>query len=180
MRTIKQIEIFETVLTPSFAEFLFKIAVRGRHEKKLTVGNEHNWGKGLIRDWAKVSVQYYPEVINNQILKELAGKGIVKDDDYFVFCHVWEKLSFIPWHNDQIKKKSREAITIYLNPQWKEDWGGLFLYKENDTPHIKGFIPTFNTAIRNSGSLLHSVSIISPDAEEPRVSIQIFRKHLDD
>jgi hypothetical protein len=108
MGTIKQIEIFETVLTPSFAEFLIKIAVRGRHERKLTVGNEHNWGKGLIRDWAKVSVQYYPEVINNQILKELAGKGIVKDDDYFIFCHVWEKLSLIPWHNDQIKKNQEK------------------------------------------------------------------------
>ena len=178
---MKEIEIFENVLTPSFAEFLFKIAVGGLHQRKHIVGNERNWGKGLTREWAKVSVQYYPEVIKNQILKELAGKAIVKDNGYDVFCHIWEKLGFIPWHNDRINLNAREAITIYLNPQWREDWGGLFLYKEDDTPHIKGFIPTFNTAIRNSGNLSHSVSIISPDAEEPRVSIQLFSlKHSED
>jgi Rps23 Pro-64 3,4-dihydroxylase Tpa1-like proline 4-hydroxylase len=177
---MKEIDIFEDVLTRPFAEFLFRIAMEGFSKGTCIVGNEGNWGKGLTREWSKVSVQHYPEVIKQHILKELAGKGIVKDNGYDIFCHIWEKLGFIPWHNDRVRSKAREAITIYLNPQWEEDWGGIFLYKEDDTPRIKGFIPTFNAAIRNSGNLSHSVSIISPDAKEPRVSIQLFSlKHLE-
>src|SRR5215475_8007582 len=170
---MKEIEIFEDVLTSSFAEFLFKIAIGSLSNRKSIVGNERNWGKGLTREWSKVSVQHYPEIIKNQILKELAGKGIVKDKNYDVYCHIWEKLGFIPWHNDKVSSKAREAITIYLNPQWEKNWGGIFLYREDETPHVKGFIPSFNTAIRNSGNLSHSVSIISPDAKEPRVSVQL-------
>jgi Rps23 Pro-64 3,4-dihydroxylase Tpa1-like proline 4-hydroxylase len=86
--------------------------------------------------------------------------------------YVWTRLSYIPWHNDAA---SRIAITIYLNEYWDPDWGGIFLYSTDIEPrNIKGYVPKFNTAIKNNNKILHSTTMISMDAKSPRITIQLF------
>ena len=55
---------------------------------------------------------------------------------------------------------------------WDENDGGIFLYKENN--EIKGILPEYNKIIVNNKFLEHSVSMIVPTAEHPRVTMQIF------
>lgn len=44
---------------------------------------------------------------------------------------MWHKLSFIPWHSDKDSYDAvRFAATLYLNKEWDDNWGGLFLYKK--------------------------------------------------
>jgi Rps23 Pro-64 3,4-dihydroxylase Tpa1-like proline 4-hydroxylase len=107
------------------------------------------------------------------ILQKLLDNGVINDKTYIVMNYVWTKLSYIPWHNDTTYTS---AITIYLNEYWDPDWGGIFLYHtETEQKNIKGYIPKFNTAIKNSRKVYHSTTIISMDAETPRVTVQLFK-----
>jgi len=105
-------------------------------------------------------------------LTQLIKKEIVSTLDYAVMIYAWTKYSYIPWHNDD---RSESAITIFLNNRWEEDWGGLFLYK-NENEQILGITPTFNMAVRNKGNVPHAVTMITPDAETLRLTLQIFSK----
>lgn len=87
--------------------------------------------------------------------------------------YTWTNLSYIPWHSDRAYKA---ALTIYLNKNWDENWGGIFLYKQNN--EIKGIIPEKNKAILQEGSLQHSVSMITPDSDY-RYTLQLFFKQTE-
>jgi Rps23 Pro-64 3,4-dihydroxylase Tpa1-like proline 4-hydroxylase len=108
------------------------------------------------------------------ILKQLLDRGVINDKNYDVMNYVWTRLSYIPWHNDSIYTS---AVTIYLNEFWDPDWGGIYLYHTDMEPKdIKGYIPKFNTAIKNNHKIYHSTTIIAMDAELPRITVQLFTK----
>src|SRR5205807_392777 len=96
------------------------------------------------------------------------------DKNYHVMNYVWTRLSYIPWHNDGARGT---AITIYLNEYWDPDWGGIYLFHtEREPTNIKGYLPKFNTAVKNNNTVSHSTTMISMDAQIPRVTIQLFTK----
>jgi Rps23 Pro-64 3,4-dihydroxylase Tpa1-like proline 4-hydroxylase len=110
--------------------------------------------------------------MSNLILQQLYERGVIGDKNYHVMNYVWTRLSYIPWHHDDTR---RNAITVYLNEWWDPNWGGIYLYRTgNDANDIRGYLPKFNTAIKNSNTLVHSTTMISPDAEAPRVTVQLF------
>lgn len=82
--------------------------------------------------------------------------------------YVWPKLSYIPFHKDV---GHFVASTIYLNENWNEDYGGLFLYKENN--EIKAVAPKYNLAVVNFANISHGTSLTTMDAPY-RETIQIF------
>jgi hypothetical protein len=88
------------------------------------------------------------------------------------FLQIWTPGSGINWHTDL---DNRMAATIYLNKSWDWNWGGLFLFKGNESDNSAGWInPTYNRCVWFKSPLWHSVSLISRAATEPRISIQLF------
>jgi len=81
--------------------------------------------------------------------------------------------SSIDWHTDnfvQGKAVDRIGLTIYLNKNWQDFWGGFFMYEENNK--IFAIRPNYNRAVCQT-SLKHCTTIISPIAE-PRLTLQLF------
>ena len=88
------------------------------------------------------------------------------------FLHIWQPGSGINWHHDSLEDNHRIGFTVYLNPTWNVNWGGLFLWEKN---HQTGWIcPQYNMAVWLQSPLWHSVSLITRAASTPRLSLQIF------
>ncbi len=84
-----------------------------------------------------------------------------------VMFYYWTRHSYIPWHNDP---QMDMAITIYLNPYWHLDFGGLFLWEDHDGIHAQ--MPEPNLAIAQKG-VHHSTSPVNWDGGI-RSTLQIF------
>ena len=106
-------------------------------------------------------------------VKEVLPKSyLAKDSDVFVKFNVWQRLSGIALHDDGHVKN---ACTLYLNEEWDENDGGIFLWKKD--PSHKVFIgcsPVYNQLIVNSKHEWHKVSLISPLAKQDRYTLQIW------
>jgi hypothetical protein len=86
------------------------------------------------------------------------------------------RYSFAPWHNDVIYERS---ITVYLNEEWDRNWGGCYLYDEDNGEGVRAIYPEFNKAIDITPPLLHATAM--PNIQAPlRFSLQyhIFKKGL--
>jgi Rps23 Pro-64 3,4-dihydroxylase Tpa1-like proline 4-hydroxylase len=107
--------------------------------------------------------------IQNKITKIVKQKT-----GYFggtVVVHLWPNLSYIPFHIDN---HVQAALTIYLNDEWYENWGGYLMFKDdNDNQQIKCIIPKRNLAVLQKNNVKHSVSTINIGADM-RMSLQIF------
>ena len=66
------------------------------------------------------------------------------------------------------------GATLYLNDVWDLNWGGIFVWKPNDSNTMKAIAPTHNTLVVNDESELHFVTPISYNTDTFRVTMQIF------
>ena len=111
---------------------------------------------------------------NDTDLFKTLKKEIENKISYYIdgiVIHISPKLSYIPWHNDG---HVNAALTIYLNKEWDINWGGYFLYKEND--EIKAIVPDFNLALLQQGGadgISHCVTTTNIDADL-RITLQLF------
>jgi hypothetical protein len=100
-----------------------------------------------------------------------------------------------PWHNDKmlppeyynrevmrIRPENRfGTLTMYMNKDWEEEWGGLFGYiQDGKTSFIR---PDFNTAMMISSDIQHKVTPVTPPIPKQgkeyfRTSIQFWLKHV--
>jgi|TARA_R100000482_G_C5047939_1_gene111337 Rps23 Pro-64 3,4-dihydroxylase Tpa1-like proline 4-hydroxylase len=90
---------------------------------------------------------------------------------YFnTMIYFWKKGSGINWHSDAGHKY---GATYYLNSKWNSNWGGEFMFKDNNG---FGFLPCVgNSLIIVKTPLEHKVNpVTSPII--PRISIQMFMK----
>lgn len=85
-----------------------------------------------------------------------------------VVLHLFPPLSYITWHDDTHVKA---ALTVYLNEEWDENWGGYLLYKE-DT-EIKAIKPERNLGVLQQNGVEHCVSCVNIGADY-RMSLQFF------
>lgn len=76
--------------------------------------------------------------------------------------------SYVNWHTEDVPL----SISIYLNDEWKREWGGLFLYEHEG--RVSGVIPRFNRAVISGPGIPHAVTTINPIAETNRYSLQLF------
>ena len=174
------LKYYTDVLEPQFAKALFKESLDLFTSGERVWSSNYHWQGPLTKDTFPWYIRDYDKETADKILNALYDKGILTDreKEYDVMNYVGTRLSYIPWHNDFTWD---EAVTIYLNEYWHEDWGGLFLYKdEHDSKEIMGYQPTFNTAVKQEqGETLgtwHTVTLVSVASQCPRVSIQIFPK----
>ena len=102
-------------------------------------------------------------------------KEIEDKTEYFVenFClHLWPNLSYITWHNDNHVKA---ALTLYLNENWNDNWGGFLMYLDTTDTTIKAIKPEKNMGLLQENSVSHSVTTINIGADM-RISLQFFLK----
>jgi Rps23 Pro-64 3,4-dihydroxylase Tpa1-like proline 4-hydroxylase len=86
------------------------------------------------------------------------------------FMHIWQRGSGIRWHEDG--NGSRIGATVYMNKTWDANYGGLFLY-QNDNVN-SWYLPEHNDCVWFQSPMWHSVSLLAADAPEPRLSVQLF------
>jgi Rps23 Pro-64 3,4-dihydroxylase Tpa1-like proline 4-hydroxylase len=169
----KGISIYKNVFDERLCRFLFGNAIKELSEGTSFRRSNFHWDSSIVRASQVVLVRDCDETLSKLILSKLAQKSIIDNYQYDVMNYVWTKLSYIPWHSDGHRK---HAITVYLNEDWDEDWGGVFLYKDANTEQIKGYAPQFNTAIKHDGGIEHATTMITTDAACLRVTLQLFSK----
>ena len=165
------ITFHEDVLDKEFAFELYKDSMFTLRGGKLVWKTNISWDDEIIQDSAPVLIRDCETAVAMKVIAQLFNKGIIDHKIWKVMNYVWMSGSYIPWHNDQ----DQDAITIYLNPEWNANWGGVLLYADQPDIHIKGFVPHFNSAIKNSSNVFHSTSLLSKSAD-PRVTLQLFSK----
>jgi hypothetical protein len=71
----------------------------------------------------------------------------------------------------------RLNLLLYLNPDWKDDWGGHFQLWDKNVQHCEAtFTPTFNRCVvfETSDISYHGVVPVSPKAAAPRKSFAAY------
>ena len=128
------------------------------------------WENAIIKDSFPVLI--HPIYKENQLYNNLKNiieektKLLVKNHDIMIYF--WTRFSYIPWHHDSIYAG---ALTVYLNENWHEDFGGFFLYQENE--EIKAILPKRNLGILQTDGIKHSTTAVNYDGHM-RVTIQVF------
>ena len=129
-----------------------------------------SWGQNIVKSSSQVSSfnlinekKFYNEILS-YYKKYLKNKNFTP----IILYYVWHNLSYIPFHKDE---HSVVASTIYLNEDWHEDYGGLFLYKINN--EIKAIVPEFNKCIINKNNVTHATTLITTNAPY-RETLQLF------
>lgn len=186
MKIVDGLDYYENVLPTKYAHELFNESLDKFTNGEACWSSNYFWEGPLTKDTLPWFIRDYEGEQKQKILNCLLESNILTQEDIdldlSVMNYVGTRLSYIPWHNDVPFKC---GITIYLNPNWPEEWGGFYLYRESMSDNrISGFIPKFNTALKNTagnsetGGIFHSVSLVTLGSQCPRVSIQIFPKRI--
>lgn len=79
---------------------------------------------------------------------------------------------FLTAHDDDVAGKNRlAAYVLGLNPDWRTEWGGLFLMHGREGATAEALVPGFNRLNLFSVPRLHSVSEVTRSAAHRRYSI---------
>lgn len=79
---------------------------------------------------------------------------------------------FLNGHNDHHEKAGRlYAYVLNLCPRWRAEWGGLLLFKDEAGEVVEAFTPGFNVLNVFRVPQAHAVSMVTPFAGAPRLSI---------
>lgn len=79
---------------------------------------------------------------------------------------------FLNGHNDQHAQAGRlYAYVLNLCPRWRAEWGGLLLFKDDEGEVVEAFTPGFNVLNVFRVPQAHAVSMVTPFAGAPRLSI---------
>jgi|TARA_R100001509_G_scaffold147232_1_gene104516 hypothetical protein len=160
------------------------------------LGNEMYKGihNAIIKERNNINLQsvkglWGEELINNLVPPMRTGvsnykpfeslKALVKYNPYFQLpdlkhmtttIHYMKKNTGINWHDDG---KWKFGATYYLNHKWHKQWGGEFMFTDNNG---HGWIPPVgNSLIIVKAPIPHKVNpVLSPII--PRISVQLFMK----
>lgn len=79
---------------------------------------------------------------------------------------------FLTRHVDEgYDRERRAAYTLGFSKNWQPDWGGLLLLFDSEFDVVKGLLPRFNTLNLFDGTMIHSVSAVSPFAGDGCIQI---------
>lgn len=83
--------------------------------------------------------------ICNAVNAQFPGFKVHND---LVQIYIWTHLARIEWHNDGTAPNSARcgAVTVYLNKSWKIEWGGEFLYKDEEG-EVQRIVPDYNRGV---------------------------------
>jgi hypothetical protein len=139
------------------------------------VNNMGRWGAGLeAGSYSPVLVLKLEEYRDYFIQKyKTVDPAFAEFNNVIVYMHIWLPGSQINWHHDSNDEAPRLSSTIYINPSWNWNWGGLFLY---DDPGLgqRWVFPHENHMVWFRPPVWHSTTMVTQSAEYPRLSIQLF------
>jgi Rps23 Pro-64 3,4-dihydroxylase Tpa1-like proline 4-hydroxylase len=128
-----------------------------------------SWDQNLVKTSSLIA-RY--ELLQDDIeIYTKIKKEIEKNISYYVSTctiHVLPHSSYITWHNDS---HHDAALTIYLNDNWNENWGGFLMYEDDDI--IKAIKPEKNLAVLQENHVNHCVTTVNIGANY-RISLQLF------
>ncbi len=79
---------------------------------------------------------------------------------------------FLTEHDDDIQDKHRvAAFVLNMTPQWDVNWGGALQFTRGDGHIDEAYLPRFNALNIFAVPQLHSVTLVTPFAAKPRLSI---------
>lgn len=79
---------------------------------------------------------------------------------------------FLNGHNDRHDAAGRlYAYVFNLCPRWRAEWGGLLLFKDEAGEVVDAYMPGFNVLNVFRVPQAHAVSMVTPFAGAPRLSI---------
>jgi hypothetical protein len=163
------IQKFDNFFDEDLFEEIISVIKTIMNSKQSKLTTNRIWEEGLI-SYSSPILRY--EFDNNDVtLFNKIKEVVLKKTEYSitdVVVHIFPKLAYIPWHSDGTYES---ALTIYLNEDWKENWGGIFLYKKDN--EITGIIPQKNLGILLEGGTDHCVTTTNINAED-RISLQFF------
>ncbi len=122
------------------------------------------------------------EQLDDVIIQYLLDKKIIKQrpTDFDCMLHYAGPGCSIDWHidsptvDDTLGNSQTKGITVFMNKEWKDNWGGQYMYKDDYSDWGGKFIqPVYNMAMINTGFEPHAVAPVSYDAS-PRLTFQIF------
>lgn len=164
------VTVIDNFLPISFIDKIHQY-VTSRYEEYAWRPNSHIWDPGLTIGSPSILLMDISEFKNE--LTDICSANLGLDATngltvpYPVFYDA-PRGSFVNWHTDTTPL----GISIYLNEEWRREWGGLFLYEDKD--EIKGIVPRFNTAVVARPNISHCVTPVNLLAESHRYSVQLF------
>lgn len=93
-----------------------------------------------------------------------------KSYNFMAQLYIWPPGSYIPWHKDGDKDL---GATVYLNESWNENYGGIFLYKD-EHGNINGELPDYNKIVINENDSEHHVTMIPHSCNAQRITLQVW------
>ena len=136
---------------------------------ELNLKTNHSWDYGVVKDSPIVLIhKLTPENELYMRINESIQNNIGIYNVKLIQFYYWLPGSHIPWHDDT---NHNGAITIYLNKNWSEDWGGIFLFKDEN--NINGIYPKSNMALHLTSGIQHAVCPTTKSSDI-RFTIQVF------
>jgi len=86
--------------------------------------------------------------------------------------YLWPEGSNISTHDDRGDRLA--GATIYLNPEWHPDMGGLFVWTDGESQELKVLCPRMNMMVINDKYEDHLVTPITSACKEMRATVQIW------
>ncbi len=137
------------------------------------------WQDEIVSPNGVVLIRPLSTTQKNTLTEALKKHNLIPSDKKIELdaqAYMWHNLSFIPWHSDKDSNDDvRYAATLYLNKEWDDNWGGLFLYKINDK--ILAEAPRFNKLVFNDKNYEHATSMLTSNSPF-RFTVQLFWKTL--
>lgn len=161
---------YDNFINSKLLEEIQKLAKNCISLKKSKFTNHEMWPEYVVKDSEQVLVWDIKNE-NENLFKKISDYIVLETGYKDVLCcylYCWKQSSFIPWHTDA---EHNAALTIYLNNFWDRDWGGYFMYYDNDD--IKCIIPEENLAILQENNPLHSTTMTTPSSSD-RITLQLF------
>ena len=148
-------------------------------QELVTLSQERVWGSSTII-WSQdllegVSGSTLITSVN-PVTKERIIKCISEyypdNTEYIIQYYIWQHNSGIACHSDECYES---GATIYLN-DWNMNFGGLFVWKDDNSDIMKAIVPQKNMMVLNDEKQNHIVTSVSSLSKGYRLTIQIWTK----
>lgn len=98
-------------------------------------------------------------------LRNLSGCDLTESH---LDVHIMRRGDFIGTHTDA-RDGRKLGLLVYLNPVWREEWGGILEYEEGGEE--LRYVPAFNEALLFRTEALGGHRVTAIDTDEPRLTL---------
>lgn len=150
---------YKSFLSDSLYNQCWKYSTDVLTRREASFFTNSTWSPDIVQDSGVVLVHTleYKSQLFNDIKQTVLSKTNIDIGGNNILFYYWPAYSYIPWHDDNHMKA---GITIYLNPTWSRDNGGLFLYDSNQG--IRGIVPQPNKCVTQQGGVPHATTPVMP------------------